>query len=96
MVELMLNPDQWVALDKALDEGMDSMTRSEAEKSFRKDISDRVKEELGVKPADYNQLLGERHNGKATDAITKLEEVLEVTEQIHTAMKNHAKKKSTD
>jgi hypothetical protein len=85
---LYLTPEQFVALDKAIQEAVDSNIRIEGEKSFQKDVSARVKDELGIKPAEFNKLVSEYFDNKVSDSIQKLESILEIKEQIDTAIKN--------
>jgi hypothetical protein len=85
---LYLTPEQFIALDKAIQECVDSNIRIEGEKSFQKDVADRVKDEIGVKPAEFKKLVGEYFDGKVTESIQKAESILEIKEQIDTAIKN--------
>lgn len=86
--ELYLTPEQWAALDKMVQESVQSAIRIEGEKSFLKDVATRAKEEIGIKPADFNKLVAECYAGKVTDQIAKLESTLELKEQLDTAIKN--------
>lgn len=85
---LYLTPEQFVALDKAIQECVDSNTRIEGEKSFQKDVAARIKDEIGVKPADFNKLVSEYFDNKVSENIRKLEDVLAIKDQIDTAVKN--------
>lgn len=90
--EIYLTPEQWVALDKMVQESVQSNIRIEGEKSFQRDVSTRAKEEIGIKPADFNKLVAEYYAGKVTDQIAKLESTLELKEQLDTAIKNSKSK----
>jgi protein-disulfide isomerase-like protein with CxxC motif len=85
---LYLSPEQFTALDKAIQECVQSNFRIEGEKSFQKDVSARIKDELGIKPAEFNKLVSEYFDNKVSDNIQKLESILEIKEQIDTAIKN--------
>ena len=88
MSEIILSQPEKVKLDGMVRELVDSLTRSEAEKSFRKDVGDRAKEELGIKPALLNQIAAERFNDSITEKLAKLEEVVDLNDELISAAKN--------
>mgnify|MGYP003138974236 CR=1 FL=1 len=53
--ELILTPKQQAALNDAVDEASQSLVRAEIEKNFRKDVAERVKDEIGVPTAPQQQ-----------------------------------------
>ena len=89
MSEMYLTPEQWTKLDGMIQECVASNIRIEGEKSFQKDVADRAKDEIGLKPAEFKKLVSEYYDGKVTDSIQKAEAILEIKEQIDTAVKNN-------
>jgi lipoate-protein ligase A len=64
-------------LDKAIRECVDSLTRVESEKDFRKEVADMIKEELEIKPADFNNMVKESFNKALSDKIEKYQDVID-------------------
>jgi hypothetical protein len=87
MSELVLTKQEMIKLNGMVKEAVDSLIRSEAEKSLRKDIADRVKEELNFKPAMFNAVVMERYNDSITEKLAKLEEIVDFNDQIIAAAK---------
>lgn len=80
-VELdQLNPTEQEKLNRMIDEAVTSCERQYNEKMFRKDVSDRAKDELGVATSDFNALVAERFESKATKNIEKYETIAHMNE----------------
>jgi hypothetical protein len=86
--ELILTPKQQIALNDAVSEATESLVRSEIEKNFRKDVADRVKDEIGVPVARFNSLVRQRHCNAAAEAVEKHQETVELDEMLRTASRN--------
>lgn len=78
---LSTNEDK-MKLDAAIEEAKQSMQQIEDQKSFQKDVADRMKEELGIPPADFKALARERFKDGATDQIHKLQPLVELNEEL--------------
>lgn len=87
MSETVLTRDEMIKLDKMVRECLDSFTRSEAEASFRKDVAARAKDELSVPPALFNAIVKERFNESITEKLAKLEEVIDMNDELIAAAK---------
>ena len=91
-MEITLSPDVMTKLDNAVTECVNSLVRSQAEKDFRKDVLDRLKEEIdGFKPADFNALVKERFDDSITNKVAQLEAVIELND----ALNEHRRKSKT-
>jgi hypothetical protein len=91
-MEITLSPDVMTKLDGAVTECVNSLVRSQAEKDFRKDVLDRLKEEIdGFKPADFNALVKERFDDSITNKVAQLEAVIELND----ALNEHRRKSKT-
>ncbi len=77
-----LNPNQLQQLDKAVRECVDSLTRADGEKQFRKDVSERIKEDMEIKPADFNQLVKERYDQACSNKIEKLQAIVDLSDKL--------------
>ncbi|MBG24158.1 MAG: hypothetical protein CMF22_11985 [Idiomarinaceae bacterium] len=86
--ELILTPKQQAALNDAVDEASQSLVRAEIEKNFRKDVAERVKDEIGVPTARFNSLVRQRHCNAAAEAVEKHQETVELDEMLRTAARN--------
>lgn len=86
--EIYLTPEQYVVLDKAVQECVGSNIRIEGERQLQKDIADRVQDEVGIKGADFRKLVSEVYQGKVSDAIEKAEAIIELKDKLDTAVKN--------
>lgn len=64
-------------LDKAIRECVDSLTRAESEKEYRKDVAETIKEELEIKPADFNNMVKEAYNNSLSDKIEKYQDIVD-------------------
>ena len=83
-MEITLSPDVMTKLDNAVSECVNSLVRSQAEKDFRKDVLDRLKDEIdGFKPSDFNALVKERYDDSITDKVAKLEAVIELNDALN-------------
>jgi len=82
MSDYNFNPTERSTINKAVDEGVNSMVREQSEKDLRKDIGERLKEELGLKPADFNALVKERYKADVSEKIKKFESIVELDEQL--------------
>lgn len=76
------NPTERSTVNKAIDEGVNSMIRAQAEKDLRKDIADELKDQLGLKPADFNALVKERYSNDISEKIKKFEAIVELNETL--------------
>lgn len=83
MTDFTLDPASMTKLDNAVTECVNSLMKSEAERCFRKDVLDRMKEELDIKPADFNALVKERFNDSISEKIAKLEVVVELNDALN-------------
>lgn len=91
-MEITLSPDVMTKLDNAVTECVNSLVRTQAEKDFRKDVLDRLKEEIdGFKPADFNALVKERFDDSITNKVAQLEAVIELND----ALNEHRRKSKT-
>ena len=91
-MEITLSPDVMTKLDNAVTECVNSLVRSQAEKDFRKDVLDRLKDEIdGFKPADFNALVKERFDDSITNKVAQLEAVIELND----ALNEHRRKQKT-
>lgn len=88
-MEITLSPETLTKLDNAVTECVNSLTRTQGEKDFRKSVLDRMKEEIdGFKPADFNALVLERYDDRITNKIAKMEAVVEMND----ALNDHRRK----
>ena len=76
------SPEQLKKLEGAVKESVESLYRSEAEAAFRKDVAERMKEELNMKPADFNALVAERFAEKSTKKLMKAQEIVDLNEEL--------------
>lgn len=91
-MEIILSPDLMTKLDNAVNECVDSLVRANAEKEFRKDVMEMLKDEIdGFKPADFNALVKERFDDSITEKVAKLESVIEMND----ALIEHRRKNKT-
>ena len=79
---MMLSKPDMTTLNNAVNEAVSSLSREEGEKVFRKDVAERMKEELGIKPATFNALVKERFNEAITNRAMKDQEIVELNEQL--------------
>lgn len=77
-----LTDEQKQIVRDAIKECIASRVRCEAEKDLQKDIAERMKEKLGLKPALFNALVGEAYENKVSSQIEKLTEAVELSELI--------------
>jgi hypothetical protein len=82
------NPKELTTINAAVNEGVNSKIREQAEKDLRKEIADRLKDELGLAPADFNQLVRERYDSSVSEKITKMEEIVDLNESLVNANPN--------
>lgn len=83
-MQITLSPDTLTKLDNAVTECVNSLIRGQAEKDFRKDVLDRMKEEIDdFKPADFNALVLERYDDRITNKIAKMESVVEMNDALN-------------
>lgn len=80
MSEYQLTPEQQKKLDGAVEEMVDSFIRQDAEVQFRKDVAERVKEELGFKSSELNALAKERFESKATETVEKMQNIIDLND----------------
>lgn len=74
-------------INNCVEECVDSLVREDGEKQLRKDIVERAKDELKMKPAMFNMLVKERFESKSTKTLEKHEEIIELNEQLISAVK---------
>ena len=82
MSEYQLSPEEQRKLNNAVEEVVQSLIRQDAEVQFRKDVAERVKEELGFKSAELNALAKERFDNKATEQVEKWQDVIDLNEML--------------
>lgn len=90
-MEYTLTPVDQQKLNSAVEEATISLQRQQMEKDFRKDVADRMKEELDISTSDFNALVNERFKNASTEAIEKHEAVTELNQLLI----NNCKKTST-
>lgn len=78
MAEYQLSKEEQKKLNDAVDEMVNSLIRQDAEVQLRKDIAERVKEELGFKSSELNALARERFDNKATEQVEKFQDVIDL------------------
>lgn len=91
-----LSPPELVKLNDRVVEYVDSLIRQQAEVDLRKDIVEGVKEDFEMSPSDFKNLANERYKDKASEAVSKLEAVVELNEQILNAVRNARRGKDDD
>lgn len=79
---ISLTDEQKQIVRDAIKESIASRVRCEAEKELQKDIAERMKDKLGLKPALFNALVGEAYEKKVSSQIEKLTEAVELSELI--------------
>lgn len=79
---ISLTDEQKQIVRDAIKECIASRVRCEAEKELQKDIAERMKDKLGLKPALFNALVGEAYEKKVSSQIEKLTEAVELSELI--------------
>jgi translation initiation factor 2 alpha subunit (eIF-2alpha) len=68
-------------LKEAIQQGVDSLTREQGEKDYRKTLAEDVKEALDIKPADFNAKVKVAYDTmKAMDDITKKKAIIDEVE----------------
>jgi len=82
MSEYQLSPEEQRKLNNAVEEVVQSLIRQDAEVQFRKDVAERVKEELGFKASELNALAKERFDNKATEQVEKWQDVIDLNEML--------------
>lgn len=87
MTDFQYTPQELATINNCVEECVNSLVREEGEKSLRKDILDRAKEELKMKPAMFNMLVKERFDSKSTKTLEKHEEIVELNEKLINAVK---------
>lgn len=80
--ELVLSREEKVKLNNAIVECANSLVRAEGESEFRKDVANRMKEELNYPTADFNLLVKERYAEKSTKALEKHQETVDLNEEL--------------
>lgn len=86
---IQLSPPELLKLNGCVVEYVDSLIRQQAEVDLRKEIVDRVKEEFELAPTDFKNLANERYKDKASEVVAKLESIVELNEQVLTAVRNN-------
>lgn len=69
-----------VSIINSVKEASNSKIRIEAEKDLIKDIAAKMKDELGMPPAVFNQLVNTYHKQDAAERQAKAEEFFEIYE----------------
>ena len=90
-----LTEPELVKLNGCITELIQSKERQAHEKSFQKDVAERVKDEFNISPAKLNKLVSQRLEEKSTTEIHKHEVVQDFDEEIRTAVRNAKKKNGT-
>jgi TRAP-type C4-dicarboxylate transport system substrate-binding protein len=75
MNTISLTDEQKKIIKDAIQESIDAHIRIAAEKDHLKAIADSIKEKLDIKPAMFNQMVGEAYEKKVTTQIEKLQDV---------------------
>lgn len=79
-----LTDEQYTVLNDAIDEAVIAHQKIEMQKEQLKSIAEVVKDELDVKPADFNALAKERYDESVSDKLFKIERIVNLNEQLET------------
>lgn len=79
MIEQLTTPEL-IELDGMVKECENSLFRDQSEKDLRKEIADNAKEKFKISSKDFNLLVKERYEDKASNGISTYEEVVELNE----------------
>lgn len=90
MTTFQYTQPELATINNCVEECVNSLIREDAEKQLRKDIVDRAKEELKMKPAMFNMLVKERFDSKSTKTLEKHEEIVELNDQLINAIKKQS------
>lgn len=77
-----LTPEQRVALTNAVNEAVNCKYREQAEKDLRKEITKKVKEEVGIAPRTFNSLVLRKYKNDANQVNEDVTEVLDLAEEL--------------
>lgn len=79
---ILTNPADLQKLKTMIIEASNSKVRIEAERDLIKDIKERAKEELEVKPKQFNRMLNAYHSQNFSQVITETEEFKDAYEKV--------------
>lgn len=82
MTVVLSSPTDRIELEKAIKEASGSLTRIDAERDLIKAIASKVKEDLEIKPAFFNQLVKVYHKQSRDAEEQKVEGLLEIYDQV--------------
>lgn len=82
MEEYQLTPQEQQKLNAAINEATDSFIRQDGEVQFRKDVAERMQDELAIKKSDFNALVKERFDEASTKALEKHQRAVEFNEML--------------
>lgn len=77
-----LSPTDIKAVKDAAKERSKAMLRIDAEKALMKEITDKVKEDFGIKPGDFNALATRYHKQDIASQKAKFENQVELFEMV--------------
>ena len=80
MADYQYSKEEQTKLNNAVEELVQSLIREDGEKQFRKDVAARIKEELGFKSSDLNDLAKERFENAATEKVEKMQNIVDLNE----------------
>lgn len=80
--DVRLNEEQRKMLKDAVQEGVNSFYREQAEKDLRKEIAERVKDELGVEKKIYNKLVKLAYRDACRQLNQETTELLDLAEEL--------------
>lgn len=81
-MSIVLTPDQRIALTNAVNEAVNCKYREQAEKDLRKEITKKVKEEIGITPRTFNSLVLRKYKNDANQVNEDVTEVLDLAEEL--------------
>lgn len=82
MSDIVLNAEQREVLKKAVTEMVNSFYRAQAEKDLQKEISARMKDELGMPPRMFRKLSKTAYEDSAKRQNDELTEILDLAEEL--------------
>lgn len=81
-MSLSLTTEQKQIIKDAINECVSSNIRIAAEKDLQKDIAERIQEKLGVKKADFGNMVKEVYEKKVSEQLAKLTDVVDMVNMV--------------
>lgn len=82
LTSLPSNPNDCLKINNAVEEILASLTRIADEKSFQKDVYDRMEEEVGIDRKVVKLIVSEREGGTASSKIEELSNAVEANDHL--------------